>query len=133
MALLHFRSKERRRTARVTLCMHVRVQGEGGPRERFRFRTHTVTVSGHGGMMVMAELLAVGQIFEVTNDFNGKKATAKIVSVHKKRDGEGRLHGAFEFVEGGERFWSMAFPVAGAKPLRRLVPRAANGCGSWKS
>src|ERR1700687_2915399 len=123
MALLHFRSKERRRTARVTLCMHVRVQGEGGPRERFRFRTHTVTVSGHGGVVVMAELLAVGQIFEVTNDFNGKKATAKIVSVHKKRDGEGRLHGAFEFVEGGERFWSMAFPVAGAKPLRRLVPR----------
>jgi hypothetical protein len=125
MALIHFRSKERRRTARVTLSMSVLVHGECGAGEKFKFQTHTVTVSGHGGMMVMEELLLVGQAFELTNEFSGKKARAKIVSVRTTRDG--KIHGAFEFVEGGERFWSMAFPAAGAKPLRKLVPRMANG------
>jgi hypothetical protein len=125
MALIHFRSKERRRTARVTLSMSVQVQGKGGCGEKFTFHTRTLTVSGHGGMMVLEELLAVGQVFELTNECSGRTATAKIVSARTSRDG--KVHGAFEFVEGGEKFWSMAFPVAGAKPLRRLLPRAANG------
>jgi len=125
MALIHFRSKERRRTARVTLCMQVQVHGECGAGNKFKFRTHTVTVSGYGGMMVMEELLAVGQVFGMRNDHSGKEAKAKIVSVRNTRDG--LVHGAFEFVEGGENFWSMAFPAAGAKPMRKLVPRVANG------
>src|SRR5208282_5767063 len=108
MALIHFRSKERRRTARVTLSMSVLVHGETGAGEKFKFQTQTVTVSGHGGMMVMEEVLAVGQAFAVTNEYSGKKAVARIVSVRTLRDG--KIHGAFEFVEGGERFWSMAFP-----------------------
>ena len=125
MALIHFRSKERRRTARVTLSMSVQVKGESEKGQKFKFDTRTVTVSGHGGMMVLEEAMGVGQTFEVTNEYNGKKAKAKIVSTRTARDG--KAHGAFEFVEGGERFWSMAFPAAGAKPLRRLVPRMANG------
>jgi c-di-GMP-binding flagellar brake protein YcgR len=125
MALLHFRSKERRRTARVTLSMSVQVHGKAGCGEKFTFRTRTVTVSGHGGMIVLEDLLAVGQIIEVTNVCNERTARAKIVSARTTRDG--KVHGAFEFVDGGEKFWSMAFPVAGAKPLRRLLPRAANG------
>jgi hypothetical protein len=125
MALIHFRSKERRRTARVTLSMSVLVHGEGGAGEKFKFQTHTLTVSGHGGMMVLEQMLAVGQAFEVMNEYSRKKARAKIVSVRTNR--EGKVHGAFEFLEGGEGFWSMAFPVAGAKPLRKLVPRMANG------
>lgn len=123
MALIHFRSKERRRTARVTLSMSVQVQGENGDGEKFKFQTQTVTVSGHGGMMVLQESMCAGQSFGITNEYNGKKAKAKIVSLRTTR--EGKVHGAFEFVEGGERFWSMAFPAAGAKPLRRLVPRMA--------
>jgi len=40
------------------------------------------------------------------------------VSMRRGRDGAGNI--AFEFVDGGENFWSMTFPASGAKPLRRI-------------
>lgn len=124
MAILHFRSIERRRTARATMCMNVLAYGENEAGEKFKFWTRTVSVSQYGGVIVVERLLAVGQVFEVMNEFNSKKAKARVVSVKTMRDGEVQV--AFEFVEGGEKFWSMVFPAAGAKPLRRVAARAVN-------
>ena len=124
MSLLHYRRIERRRTARVPISINVLVYGEREAGEKFKYWTRTVSVSGYGGAMVLEEALEVGQKFELMNEYNNRKAQAKIVSVKNLRDGQ--AHAAFEFVEGGERFWSMVFPAAGAKPLRKLVPRIVN-------
>ena len=106
------------------MCMNVLVYGETGPGEKFKYWTRSVSVSAHGGVVLLEATLSVGQAFQVMNEYNRKKAKARVVSVRTLRDG--RVQAAFEFSEGGEKFWSMAFPVPGARPLRRLVPRTAS-------
>jgi hypothetical protein len=123
MGLLHFRRVERRRTARATMCMNVLVYGESDAGEKFRYWTRTLSVSAHGGVLSEAAL-AIGQSFHLVNEYNGKKATARIVAVRSTNDGQ--VQASFEFAEGGDRFWSMSFPAAGAKPLRRFVARVVD-------
>jgi PilZ domain-containing protein len=117
MSNLHFRSVDRRRTVRASMCVNVLAYGEVAEGEKFRYWTRTVSVSEHGGAIELDEPLPLSQVFQVMNEFNGRKALAKIVFVRKAKDG--RMYAAFEFVGGGENFWSMAFPMVGAKPLRR--------------
>jgi len=125
MSILHFRSVERRRTTRSTLTMNVLAYGESPAGEKFKFWTKTTSVAAHGGVIQLQQKLSVGQVFQVMNEHNMKKAVARMVAVRQPR--EGTILGAFEFVERGENFWSMAFPAPGAKPLRRFVskPEAA--------
>lgn len=125
MSLLHFRRVERRRTARAVVCVKVLVYGETETGKKFRYWTKSVSVSAYGGVVLLEGVLEVGQIISVVNEFSGKKAEGRLVGVRSARDGQ--VHGSFEFVEGGEGFWGMAFPAAGAKPLRRLVPKVAMG------
>jgi hypothetical protein len=120
MGLLHFRRIERRRTARATMCMNLLVYGQNHEGKKFRYWTRTVSVSEHGGVLLEAAL-STGQLFQVINEYNGKKATATIVGLRNGRDG--RVLASFQFAEGGEGFWSMAFPLSGAKPLRRFAAR----------
>jgi hypothetical protein len=126
MSIMHFRSIERRRTARVTLCMNLLVYGEFPDGEKFKFWSRTTCVSGHGGVLGLDAPLQPGQIFEIMNEFNMRKASAKVVSLRRGR--EGQVSAAFEFLRGGERFWSMSFPAAGARPLRRFRSKA-DGAG----
>jgi len=121
MGLQHFRRVERRRTARATVCMNLLVYGQNGAGEKFRYWTRTVNVSEHGGVILEAAL-PMGQTFHVINENNGKKAIATIVAV--RNGANGQVMASFEFAEGGENFWSMTFPLSGAKPLRRFVARA---------
>ena len=126
MSILHFRSIERRRTTRSSLTMNVLAYGETEGGEKFKFWTRTTSVAAHGGVIEMDEKLAVGQVFQLFNECNMKKAMARLVAVRGSR--EGKILGAFEFVECGEKFWSMVFPAPGAKPMRRFVSKpSVNG------
>jgi hypothetical protein len=117
MAILHFRSIERRRTARAVISIHMVVSGARGDGKTFKFWTRTESVSQHGGLMILNDLLDEGQQVDLLNEFNHKKARARVVSIKRNRDGQ--VHCAFEFLEHENNFWNMTFPVAGAKPLRR--------------
>jgi hypothetical protein len=127
MSLLHFRRVERRRTRRAVMCINVLVFGEVEGGEKFRYWTRSVSVSGHGGVVLLEQELEVGQALHVMNEYNGKKATARIVAVRSSK--EGQVQASFEFTEGGEKFWSMTFPASGAKPMRR-VATGQSGVGS---
>jgi hypothetical protein len=122
MSLLHFRRIERRRTARATMCMNLLVYGESPEGAKFRYWTKSISVSEYGGVLVLEAPLTIGQEFHVINEYNNKKARAKIVALRSTR--EGQVHGSFEFIECAEKFWSMTFPPAGAKALRRCAPKA---------
>jgi hypothetical protein len=128
MSILHFRSIERRRTARAAMTMNVLAYGETGEGEKFKFWTRTTSVSEHGGVLVLEAALQAGQVIELMNEYNMRKASARILSLRRGR--EGQANAAFEFVKGGERFWSMAFPASGARPLRmfrsKMDPRVGN-------
>ena len=123
MAILHFRSIERRRTARAAMSMRVVASGERRDGQKFKFWTRTESVSRYGGMMILNDMLDERQEVELLNEFNRKKALIRILSVKRNRDGQ--VHAAFEFVEGGDNFWGMTFPAAGAKPLRKWTARPA--------
>jgi hypothetical protein len=105
------------------MTMNVLAYGETASGEKFKFWTRTSSVSAHGGVMVLeAAELQAGQIVHLMNEYNLKKASAKILSVRRGREGE--TNAAFEFVQGGERFWSMAFPASGARGLRKFTARS---------
>jgi len=125
MALLHYRRVERRRTGRATMCINMLVYGEDAAGEKFRYWTRSVSVSEHGGVVLLEAELGIGAVIQVMNEYNGKKASGKIVAVRSTKDGQAQA--SFEFVAGGEKFWSMCFPPAGAKPLRRFLARPVEG------
>jgi len=117
MAILHCRSIERRRTARAAVSIQMVVSWVDERKEESTFSTHTISVSAHGGVILLESPLAVGQRFELLNEFNRRTATCRVVSVRLAKDG--KLQGAFELLCAEGNFWSMAFPAAGAKPMKR--------------
>jgi len=118
MAIMHCRSIERRRTARAVVSMQMEVTGVSESNAPFKFSTRTISVSQHGGVILLESPLPVGHRFELLNEFNNRKATCRIVSVRMHKDG--KLHGAFELHCPEGNFWSMSFPKAGARPMKRV-------------
>ena len=126
MGILHFRSVERRRTARVALSMRLLVCGHTERNGKFSVRTRALSVSGHGGLMALDVAMVVGQTFELVNENNEQKAECRVVSIRRGR--EGKTNVAFEFVGSPANFWNMSFPAVDAKPLRRAVPSKVSVC-----
>jgi hypothetical protein len=120
MGTVHSRSIERRRTARVTLCVDLIVHGETDGNEKFRAEARTLRVCEHGGMMVLEPEVTIGQKLLLVNMNNGQKAGCKVVSAKHAHDGKRNV--AFEFTSAQVSFWRMYFPKAGAKPIRRAAP-----------
>jgi hypothetical protein len=118
MAIMHCRSIERRRTARAVVSIQMEVTGVTESSVPFKFSTRTIAVSQHGGVILLEGPLPVGHRFELLNEFNNRKATCRIVSVRLGKDG--KLHGAFELHCPEGNFWSMSFPAAGARPMKRV-------------
>jgi hypothetical protein len=119
MGTQHFRSIERRRTARVALCVDLIVHGELESSGKFKAEARTLSVSRHGGMMALEPEVRIGQKLMLINVNSGQKAECKVVSAKPVRDGKRNV--AFEFVPAEINFWKMYFPVAGTKPIRRTA------------
>jgi hypothetical protein len=98
--------------------MRMEVTGVSESDAPFKFSTRTISVSQHGGVILLEAPLPVGHRFEMLNEFNNRKATCRIVSVRIHKDG--KLHGAFELHCPEGNFWSMSFPKAGARPMKRV-------------
>ena len=133
MRTLHFRSVERRRTVRVTLCVELIIQGSTENNGTFKVKGRTLSVSRHGGMMVMDPEVAMGQKLVLINVKSGQKAECQVVDTTKTAR-DGKRHIGFEFMSAELNLWKMCFPAAGAKPLLRgarphfdpvLVPKLA--------
>jgi c-di-GMP-binding flagellar brake protein YcgR len=123
MPTIHFRRVERRRTARVAMFVDLVVQGHSDDDEKFKVRTRTLSVSGHGGSMVLEFPVSMGQTLLLTNEYTGERTESRVVGIRTNRDGH--THVAFEFMAPGINFWKMAFPAAGSRPVRRVIPTAA--------
>jgi len=119
MGIVHFRRIERRRTARVALCVDLIVHGKTESNGTFKADARTLSVSRHGGMMVLEPEVAIGQELLLINTNAGLKAECKVVSAKLARDGKRNV--AFEFTSADVNFWKMWFPAAGAKPARRTA------------
>ncbi len=119
MSILHFRRVERRRTARVALCVDLIVHGETDGGGTFKVDARTLSVSQYGGMMVLETEVVIGQTLLLVNPNAAEKVECRVVSTKLSR--EGKKHVAFEFTSDEVNFWKMCFPAAGAKPVRRTA------------
>jgi len=117
MGIIHFRFKERRRTVRVLLSVPLRVSGHTEIGERFSVKTLSHSVSLHGTSIELELEVVLGEILNIENEVTGEIVEGKVVSIRRTRDG--KKYVAMEFSSSKANFWHMAFPVPGAKPLRR--------------
>ena len=131
MGILHFRRIERRRTARVALCVDLIVHGKTEDNGMFKAEARTLSVSGHGGMMVLDPEVTIGQKLMLLNMNSGQKAECTVVSA--KTAGDGKRKVAFEFTSAGINFWKICFPAAGAKPIRQTAQRRLEPVPATKS
>jgi hypothetical protein len=118
--ILHSRSTERRRTARVPLAVPLTVQGQTEMNEKFCVKTTTLSVSGYGGMIILHIPVVVGQTLVLINEYEQREYECSIVSV--RRAGDKKQYVGFEFVDPACNFWHMTFTAPGARPLRRVTP-----------
>lgn len=124
MSLLHFRCKERRRTQRVALSVPLVLNGQNEDGEKFSLRAKTNAVSQHGAQIESEHPLIIGQVLLLINENSARKVEARVASIQRKRDG--KTYVGVEFLSGEINFWNMTFPLPGAKPLRRALPKVSN-------
>ena len=123
MSLLHFRCKERRRTQRVSLNVPLVVHGQAEDGQKFSIHVKSSAVSQHGAQLETEYPVVVGQVLLLLNENNARKVECRVCSILRKRDG--KTHVGVEFLSGEINFWNMTFPIPGAKPLRRTVPKVS--------
>ena len=119
MAILHFRCKERRRTVRVMLAVPLRVSGKTEIGERFSVKAMSHSVSLHGASVELEQGVVLGESLQLENEITREKVEGKVVSIRRGRDG--KRYVAIEFSEREPNFWHMAFPIPGARPMRRPI------------
>jgi PilZ domain len=121
MSLLHFRCKERRRTQRVSLTVPLALHGHNEDGQKFCVHVRSNAVSQHGAQIETEHPVVVGQVLIVVNESSARKTEARVASIQRKRDG--KTYVGVEFLSTEINFWSMTFPIPGAKPLRRAIPK----------
>jgi hypothetical protein len=119
MAILHFRCKERRRTVRVMLSVPLRVSGKTEIGEKFSIKTLSHSVSLHGASILLETEVVLDEILQLENETTKEKVEGKVIAIRRTRDG--KKYVSIEFTERDPNFWHMAFPVPGARPLRRPI------------
>jgi len=124
MSLLHFRVKERRRTLRVALTVPLTVHGKMDTGERLCSQTVSQSINRNGALFQLEEIVRVGQMLILVNDHTAQSMECRVVSVHRARDG--KQYVGVEFLSPDTNFWHMQFPIPGAKPLRRVLPKKAS-------
>ena len=117
MTVTNYRRIERRRSARVTLAVPLRVDGQDLSGETFIRRTHSHTISQFGCMIPLEEEIVPGEVLVLMNEHTRQSAQARIVSMRRHRNG--RKYVGVEFISPCENFWRLNFVKPGAKALKK--------------
>jgi len=103
----------------VLLSVPLRVTGKTEIGETFSLKVLSHSVSLHGASIELEQGVVLGEILELENETTKEKVEGKVVSIRRSRDG--KRYVALEFTESDANFWHMAFPVPGARPMRRPI------------
>jgi len=105
----------------VSLTVPLVLNGQNEDSEKFSIRAKTNAVSQHGAQIETEHPLIVGQVLLLINESSARKVEARVASIQRRRDS--KTYVGVEFLSTDINFWNMTFPLPGAKPLRRAVPR----------
>lgn len=117
MQISGYRRIERRRSARVTLAVPLRVDGQAVSGEEFIIRTQSHTVSQFGCLIPLEAEVAPDQTVVLMNEHTRQSVQCRVVSTRRHRDGKRYL--GIEFVSPKSNFWRIAFTKPGARSLKR--------------
>jgi c-di-GMP-binding flagellar brake protein YcgR len=130
MTVTNYRRIERRRSARVTLAVPLRVDGQAVTGEEFIIRTHSHTVSQFGCLIPLEEEVVPGETLVLMNEHTRQSVQARVVTTRRHRDGKRYL--GVEFVsQTAANFWRMAFCKPGARSLKRQYGVQRDATGSF--
>jgi len=104
---------------RVMLTVPLRVSGKTEIGEKFSVRAMSHSVSLHGASVELEQGVVLGEILQLENEITREKVEGKVVSIRRGRDG--KRYVSIEFTEREPNFWHMAFPIPGARPMRRQI------------
>ncbi len=118
MQVANYRRVERRRSARVTLAVPLRVDGQALSGEQFIIRTQSHTVSQFGCLLCLDEEVVPDQTLVLMNEHTRQTVQCKVVTTRRHRDGKRYL--GVEFTSANSNnFWRMSFSKPGARSLKR--------------
>ncbi|MFZ0640610.1 MAG: PilZ domain-containing protein [Candidatus Acidiferrales bacterium] len=110
--------KARRRSKRLRLTVPVDVIAFEGENELFREAAHVSCVSAHGGLVVMAASVAIGQVLRLINRNTREHQDCRVVHVESA---ENKWAAGVEFLQPAGNFWQISFP-----PLQSFAQAARN-------
>ena len=137
-----YRRGEKRRSARVTMSVPLRVDGEALSGEKFTVNTTTNTISQYGCLMLLDQEVILDQALVLMNEYTRQSMQCRVVSTRRHRDGKkyvgdggcgrrSRGSGTSSCRSGGHRARSM--PSRTSPASRWATPRWSRGAGSWWS
>jgi PilZ domain len=112
-----YRRTEKRRSARITLSVPLRVDGQTVSGEDFIVRTRSQFVSQFGCLILLEKDVALDQALVLMNEHTRQSIQCRVVSTRRYRDG--KRYVGVEFMSPNTNFWRIAFSKPGARPLKR--------------
>jgi hypothetical protein len=129
MQVVNYRRVEKRRSARVTLAVPLRVDGQDLSGEQFIIKTHSHTVSQFGCLLSLDEEVVPDQTLVLMNEYTRQSVQCRVVTTRRHRDGKRYL--GVEFVSPNVNFWRMAFSKPGARSLKRQYGSPRDSSASY--
>ena len=103
-----------RRSQRMFLSVPVRVSGEHANGSKFSESASTLVVNAHGGLILMKEVVLVGQRLNVKSESTNEEILCSVVNVEPDANGVHEV--GIEFVRPNPKFWRVTFPPADWSP-----------------
>jgi hypothetical protein len=97
-----------RRSQRILLAVHVVIGGylpSGAP---FAEESITQVVNAHGALILMKQMVTVGDSLRLRNVKTGEEVVCKVVDIGERIDHKCGV--GVEFIQPSPRFWRVAFP-----------------------
>lgn len=100
--------RARRRSKRLQLTVPVDIIAFEGENELFREVAHMHCVNAHGGLVVMASAVSVGQVLRLINRNTRERQDCRVVNLESAEDS--KWAAGIEFLQPAGNFWQISFP-----------------------
>ena len=111
------------RSQRVNITVPILVYGNKRNGEPFQEETHSLVANAHGGLILLAAPVVLGQKLLLTNPKNMLEVQAKVAYLGRTENGKQEV--GVGFLEPAPRFWHIHFPPEDWDPSKRKLPSSS--------
>ncbi|HWZ98499.1 MAG TPA: hypothetical protein VN025_12130 [Candidatus Dormibacteraeota bacterium] len=103
-----FKSGNLRRSQRLLLTVHVVVSGKQASGASFAEETVTQVVNAHGALVLLKQMVSVGDRLRLRNVKTGDEISCSVVDIGELQERKSGI--GIEFDQPSPRFWRISFP-----------------------